>query len=476
VSTQRGAPHIRILGAGLCGALLAVLLGQRGWRVSVHERRADSRLGGDEHGRSINLALAARGLRGLREAGLLDAVQPILMPMRGRAVHELTDTGARTTTLLPYGQRPHELIYSVSRSQLNRVLIDAAARLPGVTLHFRHTCTGLDVQANRLVLRDAADGGQRVLPLGPTIAADGAGSAARRALQMSGLAEAREELLDHDYKELTIAPAQAQGLTSDALHIWPCGDGMLIALPNPDLSFTATLFMARSGRHSFETLDAAGTLRKFFAEHFPGALERLPDLESQYAANPRGLMGTVHCEPWHAAGRLLLIGDAAHAIVPFHGQGMNCAFEDCVELLQLLPSPAAGPIDESRFAHVFAEFERRRRPDAAAIAQMALENYADMRDRVRDPRFRRLQQLAHALERRHPDRFVPRYSMVMFHDDIPYAEALRRGERQQALLERLDARAAAARADAPALDEAATLDADAWIAEHLPPLTAGPSP
>jgi kynurenine 3-monooxygenase len=444
--------RLHIVGAGLAGALLAVLLARRGLGVTLYDRRPDPRSGVVERGRSINLALAARGIAGLEAAGVLDRVTPLLVPMRGRAVHE----PGEATALLPYGQRPEEVIWSVSRAALNRVLVEAAASLPGVELRFGTACTGVDAEAGRLALRDEAGGRDVAVHAAAVIAADGAGSAVRRALQAAGLVEVVEDLLDHDYKELPMPAAHAAGLDPRALHIWPRGGFMLIALPNPDGSFTATLFLPRHGAAGFDALRDARAVRAFFEREFPGALPHLPQLEPAFAANPQGLLGTVRTTPWHAHGRVLLLGDAAHAIVPFHGQGMNCAFEDCVVLDALVGAGGAGGPD---WPAVFGEFERRRRADTEAIAQMALENYAEMRDAVRDESFLRRKALGLALERRHPQRFIPRYSMVMFHARIPYAEALRRGAIQQQILERLDA-----------LGGEPPDAVDAEIIERLPPV------
>ncbi len=444
------AHGVNIVGAGLAGALLALLLARRGLRVALYERRPDPRQSQPERGRSINLALAARGVRALQRAGVMERVQPLLIAMRGRMVHEPSGRAA----LQPYGQREHEVIYSVGRADLNRVLIEEAARHAGVSVRFNHTCLGADLQHDRLHFRDQVSGGVREAALTPTLATDGAGSVLRASLAAVGALAAREEWLDHDYKELTVAPGAAGALERHALHIWPRGGFMLIALPNTDGSFTATLFLPRHGEHSFAALDGPQAVSRFFEREFPDALPLLPDLAAQFAAHPQGQLGTVHATPWHVGGRVLLLGDAAHAIVPFHGQGMNAAFEDCAALDELL---AAG----GDWATLFAQFEGLRRPNAAAIAQMALENYAEMRDAVLDAGFVRRKALAMALERRFPERFIPRYSMVMFHPEIPYAEALRRGALQAQLLEELDAAADGAADGALAAR---------LVSERLPPL------
>ncbi len=453
---NRRATVVNIVGAGLAGTLLAIMLAQRGQRVRLFDRRPDPRLHGSERGRSINLVLAARGLRALSAAGLAERVAPLLVTVRGRAVHGL----GGPPTLLPYGQQG-EVIYSVSRSDLNRMLIEIAAATPNVDLRFAQQCLGVGPAYDALHWRDLASGAVYSTALTPTIAADGAGSAVRHSLVANGLVRASEELLDHDYKELTMPAEAARALDRGALHVWPRGGFMLMALPNTDGSFTATLFLARAGERGFATLGDAAAVAAFFEREFPSALPHLPRLTEQFAANPQGLLGTVRCDRWHHRGQVLLLGDAAHAIVPFHGQGMNCAFEDCVELVGLLDGGAD-------WEQAFAEFERRRAPQAAAIAQMALENYVEMRDTVREPGFRRRKQLALELERRHPQRFIPRYSMVMFHAEIPYAEALRRGAIQEQLLAELDS--------GEPLDEALFARAAALIDARLAPLEAARAP
>jgi kynurenine 3-monooxygenase len=418
---------INIVGAGLAGALLALLLARRGLAVTLYERRPDPRQARPERGRSINLALAARGMQALARATVLERVRPLLIPMRGRMVHERGGTAA----LQPYGQRAHEVIYSVGRADLNRVLIEEAARHAGVSVRFNQQCLGADLRARELTLRDGESGREYQVPLGPTIATDGAGSVVRASLAAAGRVRVREDWLDHEYKELTI-PSQAAGaLEPHALHIWPRGGFMLIALPNTDGSFTATLFLARTGAQSFAALASSSAVQEFFAREFPDALPLLTDLATQFAANPQGQLGTVHAAPWHLEGAVLLLGDAAHAIVPFHGQGMNAAFEDCAQLDALLG-------EQPDWTELFARFEQVRRPNTSAIAQMALENYLEMRDAVLDAGFVRRKALAMALERRFPERFIPRYSMVMFHPEIPYAEAQRRGAVQEQLLHELD--------------------------------------
>jgi kynurenine 3-monooxygenase len=427
------ASGLTIVGAGPVGTLLAILLAHDGWRVRLLERRADPRRSEPERGRSINLALAARGLAALARAGLGERIRPELIEMRGRRLHDLGGRGP----LLAYGQRAHEVIHAVSRVRLNRVLVEAAAELPSIELQFGRNVADHDPATGHLQCTDG-QGRVTLSALGPVIGADGAGSALRQALHQRGLLQAREDWLDHDYKELQIAPP-ADGrwpLEPHALHVWPRGGYMLIALPNPDRSFTATLFLAARGADSFESLASPAAARTFFAARFPDALALMPGFDQQFAQHPQCQLATLHCWPWRAP-RTLLIGDAAHAIVPFHGQGLNCGFEDCVLLAELL-----GLHDD--FDEAAAEFERRRRPDTDAIATMAVENYQDMRAAVLAPDFAARKQLALDLERRFPQRFVPRYSMVMFHPEIPYAEALRRGAQQERVLDALLAAGAGA--------------------------------
>jgi kynurenine 3-monooxygenase len=420
---------INIVGAGLAGALLGVMLMRRGCgALRLWDRRPDPRRTQVERGRSINLALAARGIRALEHARVMDRIRPLLIPMRGRMIHERSGACA----LQPYGQREDEVIYSVGRAALNKVLIEEAARHQDVTIRFNQTCLGVNAAENVLRFRNEVSGVQYQVELNPTLATDGAGSTVRGSLQSAGQVAVREDWLDHDYKELTIPPVEGRpALDPNALHIWPRGGFMLIALPNTDLSFTATLFLARTGPQSFASLVDAQSLLEFFREEFPDAVRLIPNLIAEFLLHPSGQLGTVHTAPWQANGRVLLLGDAAHAIVPFHGQGMNAAFEDCLVLDSLFDR-------FDTWEPLFAEFERRRRPNTEAIAQMALENYTEMRATVLDAGFVRRQSLALELERRFPGRFIPRYAMVTFHPEIAYAEALRRGGVQEQILLELD--------------------------------------
>jgi kynurenine 3-monooxygenase len=429
---------VNIVGAGLAGALLSILLARRGFPVRVFERRPDPRSSQAESGRSINLALAARGIQTLERAGLMHHIQPLLIPMTGRMVHDLSGS----QVLHPYGQRPGEVIYSVGRAALNRVLIEAAARHAAVELHFEQSCVAVDTSRDMLRLRDGRTGKEHETALAPTIATDGAGSAVRASLAAASRIKAREDFLDHDYKELTIPAIEGRpALEPHALHVWPRGGFMLIALPNTDGTFTATLFLARSGSNSFASLGDDASVRALFHREFADVVPLIPDLLKEFRTHPQGQLGTVRTQPWHVGGRVLLLGDAAHAIVPFHGQGMNAAFEDCLALDSLLERHGDGRQkhwSEQDWNEVFASFYQQRLENTEAIAQMALENYTEMRDTVLEARFVRQKQLALELELRFPRRFIPRYSMVMFHPEIPYAEALRRGKVQAEILDVLD--------------------------------------
>jgi kynurenine 3-monooxygenase len=451
-STDSRAP-ISIVGAGLAGTLLAILLARRGEIVRLFERFPDMRRTAIPAGRSINLALAARGIRALEMAGVMEHVTPLLIPMPGRMLHA-TDA---QLTFVPYGQGAHEVIYSVSRPGLNRILLDAA-EAAGVQIQFEQAAVSGDFDAGHIVMLDATRDARWRLPMRRIIAADGAGSVLRRSLVAARNVDCTEDLLAHGYKELTLPPAPdgRHLIEKNALHIWPRGGFMLIALPNLDGSFTLTLFLPRSGPDSFESLDATNSVRGFFAQHFPDALALLPDLAAEFSARPTGVMGTVRCARWSDADRLLLIGDAAHAITPFHGQGMNCAFEDCRELDQVLRN-------EGDWTQAFAAFEASRHANTNAIADMAIENYGEMRDTVRDPKFQLQKSLSLALERRFPERFVPRYSMVMFHDEIPYSVALQRGRVQSEIL-------AALTREATSLEQVDYAAAATLIRERLQPI------
>jgi kynurenine 3-monooxygenase len=425
--------RIGIIGGGPAGSLLAILLAKRGFEPIVIERSAPFTTTGASGGRSINLALAARGIDALRRASVDGYVRDLMIPMRGRMIHDLVGQ----QRFLAYGQHTAEEIYSVSRAALNTLLYRLAAERHGVEYRFNTRCVDIDAATGDPIVEGAGE--REALDFDVVFAADGAGSEVRRALAESHAISAREELLDHGYKELTI-PAARDGefvLEPRALHIWPRGGFMLIALPNPDHSFTATLFLPHAGESSFAAVGEDG-VDELFRREFADAAPLMPALHRDYVSHPTGVLGTVACRPW-SRGKVLLIGDAAHAVVPFHGQGMNAAFEDCSVLDKLLEQRAAD--GAGGWPDVFADFERLRAPNTRAIAEMAIENYQEMRDEVRDAKFELRAQLSFELERRFPGRFIPRYSMVMFHPEISYAEAQRRGVVQARILRELTAAA-----------------------------------
>jgi kynurenine 3-monooxygenase len=418
--------EITLVGAGLVGALLGTLLAQRGFSATLFERRPDPRKAGFLGGRSINLALAERGWHGLRLAGLAETLRPLAVMMRGRMVHARDGS----TNLQRYGRDDSEVIWSINRGRLNMALLDAA-EAAGAKIHFDQRLTNVDWEASTLQLADES-GAMRTHAATTIIGADAAGSALRAALaQRIDLGE-RFEPLDHSYKELEI-PSRDGGFAMEpnALHIWPRGNYMCIALPNAEGSFTVTLFLPNRGDPGFDTVNSATAARALFARDFADALALIPDLEHDFERNPAGILGTLYLQRWHLHGRALLVGDAAHAIVPFHGQGMNCGFEDAVELAELLESG-------NDTGAVFADFENRRKPNANAIAAMALENYVEMRDSVADAHFLLMRALERVLAERHPGRFVPRYWMVTF-SRVPYVVAFERGEIQSAILRELTA-------------------------------------
>ncbi len=429
---QMGKKHVKqkilLVGAGLAGSLLAVYLAKRGYAVEVFERRPDMRRENISAGRSINLALSTRGIYALREVGLDDAIMQLAIPMRGRMMHGVDGS----LTFQPYGKDESEVIYSVSRGELNIRMMDLAEASPGVHISFQQRCDGMDFTSNVLHLTNEKTGKSYKRRGNAVIASDGAGSPVRQAMEQQKGISVSQEFLPHGYKELHIPPREdgTHRIEKNALHIWPRRAFMLIALPNLDGSFTCTLFLQQDGDPGFSSLQTPEQLHAFFEKEFPDARALMPTLEEDFFRNPTGALGTVRCYPWHVGGTAALLGDAAHAIVPFFGQGMNCAFEDCTVLNECI-----GALDGD-WERVFHAYQERRKLNADAIADLALENFIEMRDRVADERFLLMKKVGLALEERFPTHFIPLYSMVTFHR-TPYAVAQSRGQIQFKILEEL---------------------------------------
>jgi kynurenine 3-monooxygenase len=411
---------IIIIGAGLAGSLLTIYLAKRGFEVDVYEARGDMRLEETVAGRSINLALSDRGIAALREVGLDEYMLTEAVPMYGRMIHSV----AGDTRLLPYSGRPGEYINSVSRTGLNTALINEAEAHGNVRFYFNMRCTGFDVSTG-----EATFSGNANIKCDTLIATDGAGSAVRDSMQHGGVErfDLSQVWLQHGYKELHIPPMEGSCLEKNALHIWPRHKFMMIALPNFDGSFTCTIFLAHEGENSFEILKDETSLMPFFEENFADAIPLMPTLSADFFHNPTGNLGTIKCFPWNVAGKALLLGDSAHAVVPFYGQGMNCAFEDIRILDQLIEKHG------NRWETVYNEYAAARKPNTDAIADMAEENFYEMRDAVADPVFVRKRELETKLEQTYPDYFS-KYSMVTFREDMPYSVAKERGNAQDRLL------------------------------------------
>lgn len=416
---------VHIVGSGLVGALAALFVARAGHRVELYERRSDMRGGTEAAGRSINLVITDRGLQAVDKVGLKEKILEITIPMKGRMLHDL----AGQTTFVPYGQNENEVINSVSRGLLNCLLMDAAEAHPNVTIHFEHRCSHYDVESGELSFTNG-----KTVKAGVTLGADGSFSAVRRSMldQVMNF-NYSQSFLEHGYKELTIPPTPHGGfaLEKNYLHIWPRESYMLIALPNLDGSFTCTLFYPYEGEESFASLSSKGEVRELFERVFADAVPVMPTLLEDFFENPVGSLVTVRCGPWHVGGKVALLGDAAHAIVPFFGQGMNSGFEDCTRLGELMERHG------SDWETIFREFNDIQKPNAEAIADLALENFVEMRDKTADPLFQLKKQVGFELENRYPGDFIPRYSMVMFHPEISYAEAMRRSRVQARLLEEL---------------------------------------
>lgn len=414
--------RVAVVGAGLAGCLLAALLAKRGLSVDLYERRPDPRRVGAERGRSINLAISARGLDALSRVGLDKQALADALPMHGRTLHSRTgEIGYQS-----YSADGARAINSISRSGLNASLLDCAEQTPGVTIHFAHQLTGLDWHTGEMTFH--TPDGDKAVGADVVIGSDGAYSAVRRAIQFTEGFDFSQSYLPHGYKELTI-PATGSGdfaIDEHSLHIWPRGSSMMIALPNLDRSFTCTLFWPKEGPDSFSSLDSAEKIDAYFRAHYPDAHALMPTLVEDFQYNPVGSLVTVRAFPW-VRGRVALLGDAAHAIVPFFGQGANCSFEDCTELDRCLTDT------NGDWAKAFELYQTRRKPNSDAIAEMALENFVEMSDKVNSKVFQAVTNTRHWLERRMPGRYVSRYELVSF-TTTPYSQINRRIRKQDSVV------------------------------------------
>ena len=417
--------EIVIAGAGLVGSLLSIYLSRRGYAVKVYERRGDMRKEDMIAGRSINLALSDRGIKALEEVGLMDEIRKICIPMHGRFLHNADGS----TAYQPYGNEG-QFINSVSRGELNKKLMDLAEQ-HGAEIIFNEMCTGINWQKDEIHFQNTLNSQLLTVNYQLVFGSDGAYSAARLThhLQYDRF-QYQQYYIDFGYKELNI-PAGENGnfqLEKNALHIWPRGNYMLIALPNMDGSFTCTLFFPFEGEPSFASLDTKERLRSFFKKTFTDAEQLMPTLEEDFFKNPTSALVTVKCFPWVREGKFALIGDAAHAIVPFFGQGMNCGFEDCSVLDGLISK------HKENWANILSEYQQLRKPDADAIADLALNNFVEMRDKVADPKFLLQKKIEAAFSKKHPDKWIPAYSQVTFSPQIRYSTALKNSIRQEGIM------------------------------------------
>lgn len=420
--------NINVIGSGLVGSLLSIFLAKRGHTVTAFERRGDMRIEKMAAGRSINLALSDRGWRALEKVGITEDIQAISIPMKGRMIHAVNGD----LSFQPYGKED-QAIYSVSRGVLNCKLMDLAEQ-QGVKIHFNERCTAVNQSSKKVDFENVKTGQKSSHVSDLIFGSDGAYSAARLQLQLgTDRFNYSQYYIPHGYKELTI-PAGPNGsfqIDKNALHIWPRGEFMLIALPNLDGSFTCTLFFPFEGESSFATLKTDEQILDFFKRVFPDTLDLIPNLVEEFKHNPVASLVTVKCYPWRIGDSMMLIGDAAHAIVPFFGQGMNCGFEDCLVLDGLLEAMG------DDWSAIFDQFQTLRKPDGDAIADLALQNFIEMRDLVAQPEFRLRKQIEARFSNLHPEKWTPQYSLVTFSPHVRYSEALAEGRRQEKIMDQI---------------------------------------
>jgi kynurenine 3-monooxygenase len=418
-----------IAGSGLVGSLLSIFLAKRGYNVKVYERRPDLRTSNSYQGKSINLALSDRGWRALKKIGIDSDIKKIAIPMYARMIHDVN--GKLITQAYGKGD---QAIYSVSRLGINVALLELADKLPNVKLFFDERCESVDFEKKEATFVNTVTDSKTKDKSSIIFSADGAFSAGRLSKQLSSdRFEYQQYYINCAYKELAI-PAGENGsflMEKNALHIWPRGSFMMIALPNPDGSFTCTLFFPANGQNSFDELDTPEKTKAFFEKYFADALPLMPDYLEQFQRNPVSSLVTVKCFPWVYKDSFSLIGDAAHAIVPFFGQGMNCGFEDCVVLDELIEKHT------ENWAEILPEFQKLRKPDADAIADLAINNFYEMSDKTADPKFLLQKKIEAKFSDKYPDKWIPAYSMVTFSPHIRYSEALANGKRQQVIMDEI---------------------------------------
>ena len=416
---------ILIIGAGLCGSLLALRLGQRGFKVHVVEMRPDLRTVDISAGRSINLAFSNRGLKAIKLVGLESKVKSLCIPMHGRMVHDSDGN----TFISNYSGREDESINSISRELLTALLLDEVEALENVTIEFQKRCTDVDFDNKKASFEDTVSGTRFTISADLIFGTDGAGSALRKSYfkERKFLFSFSQNYLTHGYKELTIQPDEKGDFKTykNALHIWPRGDFMIIALPNLNGSFTVTLFLSyESGTYNFNNLTTPEIVTEFFEKEFPDALELMPNLAVEFFENPTAPLGTIKCFPWNYKGHSLLLGDSAHAIVPFYGQGMNASFEDVVEFDAFLDT------HEGNWEATFKDFQNHRKIDTDGIADLAIDNFHEMKDHVANPIFQEKRKIEMALEAEFPEVYHSKYSLVTFKETIGYNEAMTIGRAQ----------------------------------------------
>jgi len=420
--------NIAIVGGGLVGSLMSIYLAKRGLDVTVYEKRSDARFGEQVGGRSINLALSNRGWKALEHVGVADQIKDMVIPMKGRMIHNLDGSLA----FQAYGKED-EAIFSISRGGLNNVLDNYSIALPNVDYLYDMELLNADIRKGKLHFKNRKT--DEKLEISPDIifGADGAFSKVRAAMQKRKRFNYEQSFLEHGYKELSIpaGPGGSWQIEKNALHIWPRRSFMLIALPNLDGSFTVTLFLAFEGEDSFENLKSEQDVMAFFEKEFPDTIELMPDLVKDFFENPTDALVTIKCSPWTYDDKFILVGDASHAIVPFYGQGMNSGFEDCKVFDEVLGKYFVE--GEMNVPAIFKEFQELRKEDGDAIAELALKNFIEMRDSVADEKFLVRKKIEKYLQKKYPALFIPTYSLVTFTEDIRYSEALRRGKIQDEL-------------------------------------------